>query len=144
MRKLTLSLPKDLEEELASKLKKENLTDVEYLLKLIKNDLVAKIDLGEGFYYHNQSDRFYNSKNEEIIMTKIEKKLILTLLEQKEKIVPVDILIKRAWNKTNVSIYSFRNLIKKIRDKTYYELIKNHSNLGYSLNIPDVSIDIID
>ena len=69
-------------------------------------------------------------------MTKIEKRLLLALIEQSEKIVPVDILIKRAWSKKDVSIYSFRNLIKKIRDKTYYELIKNHSNLGYSVDIP--------
>ena len=30
----------------------------------------------------------------------------------------------------------FRNVIKKIRDKYYYGLIKNHSNLGYSVDIP--------
>ena len=69
-------------------------------------------------------------------MTKIEKRLLFALIEQSEKIVPVDILIKRAWSKKDVSIYSFRNVIKKIRDKYYYGLIKNHSNLGYSVDIP--------
>lgn len=136
MRTITLNLSKELETKFASKLIKEECTDSEYILELIKNDLDQKLDLGEGFYYDKHSERFYNSKNEEITMTKTEKRLLLALIEQSEKIVPVDILIKRAWSKKDVSIYSFRNLIKKIRDKTYYELIKNHSNLGYSVDIP--------
>ncbi len=136
MKTITLNLPKELEIKFASKLIKEEYTDSEYILKLIKNDLDQKLDLGEGFYYDKYSERFYNSKNEEIIMTKIEKRLLFALIEQSEKIVPVDILIKRAWSKKDVSIYSFRNVIKKIRDKYYYGLIKNHSNLGYSVDIP--------
>lgn len=69
-------------------------------------------------------------------MTKTEKRLLLALIEQSGEIVSVDILIKKAWRKKDVSIDSFRNVIKKIRDKCYYGLIKNHSNLGYSVNIP--------
>ena len=136
MKTITLNLPKELEIKFASKLIKEKITDSEYILKLIKNDLDQKLDLGEGFYYDKLSEKFYNSKNEEIVMSKIEKRLLFALIEQSEKIVPVDILIKRAWSKKDVSIYSFRNVIKKIRDKYYYGLIKNHSNLGYSVDIP--------
>lgn len=136
MKTITLNLPKELERKFASKLIKEEYTDSEYILKLIKNDLDQKLDLGEGFHYDKHSERFYNSKNEEITMTKTEKRLLLALIEQSGEIVSVDILIKKAWRKKDVSIDSFRNVIKKIRDKCYYGLIKNHSNLGYSVNIP--------
>ena len=51
MKTITLNLPKELEIKFASKLIKEKITDSEYILKLIKNDLDQKLDLGEGFYY---------------------------------------------------------------------------------------------
>lgn len=136
MRTITLNLSKELEIKFASKLIKEEFTDSEYILKLIKNDLDQKLDLGEGFYYDKYSERFYNSKNEEIVMTKIEKRLLLALIEQSGEIVSVDFLMEKVWRKKDVSIFSFRNAIKKIRDKCYYGLIKNHSNLGYSVDIP--------
>jgi DNA-binding response OmpR family regulator len=135
MKTITITLTKQLEDKFTSKLKKDKLTDSEYILKLIENDLDSTIKLGEEFYYHRQSDKLYDKENKKIPLTKTEKKLLLTLIEYTEKIVPVDILIARSWNKTNVTIYTFRNVIKKIRDKTYYELIKNHSSLGYSINI---------
>ena len=135
MIQLKLELSEQLEKKFISKLKREELLDSEYIQKLIENDLESKIDLGEGFIYDMHLDKLFDKKRIEIEITKIEKKLLLTLIEYAEKIVPVDILISKSWNKTNVTIYSFRNVIKKIRDKTYYELIKNHSSLGYSINI---------
>ena len=135
MIQVKLELSEQLEKKFISKLKKEELLDSEYIQKLIENDLESKIDLGEGFIYDMHLDKLFDKKRIEIEIKKIEKKLLLTLIEYAEKIVPVDILISRSWNKTNVAIYSFRNVIKKIRDKTYYELIKNHSSLGYSINI---------
>lgn len=135
MIQVKLELSEQLEKKFISKLKREELLDSEYIQKLIENDLESKIDLGEGFIYDMHLDKLFDKKRIEIEITKIEKKLLLTLIEYAEKIVPVDILISRSWNKTNVAIYSFRNVIKKIRDKTYYKLIKNHSNLGYSINI---------
>ena len=135
MIQVKLELSEQLEKKFISKLKREELLDSEYIQKLIENDLESKIDLGEGFIYDMHLDKLFDKKRIEIEITKIEKKLLLTLIEYAEKIVPVDILISRSWNKTNVTIYTFRNIIKKIRDKTYYKLIKNHSNLGYSINI---------
>ncbi|MDX9960823.1 MAG: helix-turn-helix domain-containing protein [Aliarcobacter sp.] len=135
MIQLKLELSEQLEKKFISKLKREELLDSEYIQKLIENDLESKIDLGEGFIYDMHLDKLFDKKRREIEITKIEKKLLLTLIEYTDKIIPVDILISKSWNKTNVTIYSFRNVIKKIRDKTYYELIKNHSSLGYSINI---------
>ncbi|KAB7892561.1 hypothetical protein GBG18_01515 [Poseidonibacter ostreae] len=65
----------------------------------------------------------------------------MTLLEYKGKVVPVDVLTLRAWGKDNVSIFTFRNMINQIRVKTYYGIITNHSNLGYTININNMEID---
>jgi len=33
-----------------------------------------------------------------------------------------------------MSIYTMRNVINKIRNKTYYEIIKNNSSSGYQID----------
>ncbi len=33
-----------------------------------------------------------------------------------------------------MSIYTMRNIVNKIRQKTYYEIIRNHSNKGYTID----------
>jgi DNA-binding response OmpR family regulator len=134
MKTITFNLSEQLETELDSKLERENITDAQYIFNLIENDLL-RIDLGEGFYFHKQPNKLYDKENKEVQLTKIGKKLLLNLIESNGEIVSVDILMKKSWEKENVSIYTFRNMIKKIRDKTYYDLISNRSNLGYSVNI---------
>lgn len=39
------------------------------------------------------------------------------------------------WRGKDMSIYTMRNIVNKIRQKTYYEIIKNHSNKGYTIDI---------
>ncbi|WP_193315831.1 helix-turn-helix domain-containing protein [Poseidonibacter ostreae] len=129
-----MKLSEQIEDKFTSKLKKEDLTDSEYISRLIENDLDSRIDLGEGFYYNKYLDRLYNQENKVIVLTKIEREIVITLIEYRGELVPVDIITKRSWKKDDVSIYTFRNLIKKIRDKTYFKLIKSRSNLGYSIN----------
>ena len=104
MIQVKLELSEQLEKKFISKLKREELLDSEYIQKLIENDLESKIDLGEGFIYDMHLDKLFDKKRIEIEITKIEKKLLLTLIEYTEKIVPVDILISRSWNKTNVTL----------------------------------------
>jgi DNA-binding response OmpR family regulator len=135
MLKLNLELSEQLESKLTAKLKREELTDIEYVSRLIEQDLYSRVELGEGFYYHKYLDKLYDKENKVVALTKTEKEVLITLIKHEEKIVPVDIITKRSWKKDDVSIYTFRNIIKKIRDKTYYKLIANHSNLGYSINL---------
>ena len=137
MKTITFKLTEQLKTELTSKLKRKQLTDSQYVFNLIEHDLM-RIDLGEGFYYDKQVDKLYDNEKKEVKLTKIAKKLLLNMIKFNGEIVPVDILMKNSWDNEDVSIYTFRNMIKKIRDQTYYELISNHSNLGYSVNIKTI------
>jgi DNA-binding response OmpR family regulator len=135
MTSFDLKLSKDLESKLTQKLKDENITKEAYILKLLENDLDSRITFENGFYFNEYLGKFFNQDNDEIKFTRIEKELLLTLIENYGDIVPVEKLSLRAWKREEVSIFAFRNMIKNIRKKTYYTLIKNHSNLGYSINI---------
>lgn len=132
---VNLELSKELESKLNNKLEKENTTSNEYILKLLENDLDSTLNFENGFYFNEYLGKLFNQNNNEIELTKIEKELLFTLIENYGDIVSVEKLSLRAWGKENVSIFTFRNMIKNIRNKTYYKLIKNHSNLGYSINI---------
>ncbi|APW65389.1 MULTISPECIES: helix-turn-helix domain-containing protein [Arcobacteraceae] len=134
MRTITFKLSEQLENELSYKLKRRNLTDSEYILDLIEYDLL-RIDLGEGFNYNKQLNKLYDKENKEVLLTRIGKELLRNLIQANGEIVSVEKLMEVSWKKDNVSIYTFRNMIKKIRDQTYYGIIKNRSNLGYAANI---------
>ena len=134
MKTITFKLSEQLENELSYKLERENLTDSKYILDLIAYDLL-RIDLGEGFYYNKQLNTLYDKENKEVLLTRIGKELLRNLIQFNGEIVSVEKLMEISWKKDNVSIYTFRNMIKKIRDQTYYGIIKNRSNLGYAANI---------
>ena len=132
---LNIEVTEEFEAKFRSKLEKDSVTKSQYVLKLLQNDLESRINLGEGFYYDKILCRLFNKKNEEIFLTKILKALLSTLLQYKGEIVPVDILMEGAWKRDNISIYTFRNMIRMIRSMTYYNIIKNHSSKGYSLDV---------
>jgi len=135
MTSFNIDLSEELKTKLTKKLKDENITSKQYILKLLENDLDSTLNFENGFYFNEYLGKLFNQDKKEIELTRIEKELLLTLIESNGDIVPVEKLTLRAWKKEDVSIFTFRNMIKKIRNKTYYTLIKNHSNLGYSIDI---------
>lgn len=135
MKSITVKLPTHLDDKLEETLKRDNLTLSQYIHNLIEHDLNSRVYLGEGFYYHRYLDKLFDNNDKTIHLSKIEKEMLVTLIEHEGEFASVDILTIRAWKKDEVSIYTFRNMIKKIRDKTYYGIIKNRSNIGYSINM---------
>ena len=132
---LNITLDEHLENKLQNKLIENKLTISEYTQQLIKKDLDSIIKIGEGFYYNSYKGKLFDSNGKEIKLTNIQINIFLLLLERNGEIVTTEEMIQKIWKRRKASIFTFRNMIKGIRDKTYYELIKSHSNLGYSINI---------
>ena len=57
------------------------------------------------------------------------------LITKRNDITEYDIIKDVVWKGKDMSIYTMRNIVNKIRQKTYYEIIKNHSNKGYTIDI---------
>jgi DNA-binding response OmpR family regulator len=94
----------------------------------------SKINLGNNFFYCLQSNLVF-LKNQEISLTKLESKLLKSLIINKNKVLTYNEIKSLVWEGRNCSIFSLRNIIKKIRDKTHQKVIKNISNNGYRINI---------
>ena len=129
---LTIDLTKDMEKFLKSKSKEYNLSVEETLKEILSQQIDSRIDLGKGFYYDKVVKKVFDRKNVDVGLTKTQMNIFHTVLKNRGTIVEVETIKKNAWKDKNTSIFTLRNMIKQIRDKTYYGLIKSHSSRGYS------------
>ena len=132
---LNLNIDDDIKNAIEEKLKAKKLLIEDYILELIRNDIKTTISFN-GYSYNFLYDKFYCEK-EEIILTKIEKRLLRFLLNNVNNIVSIEEIQTNVWQNKNMSLFTLRNKINSIRNKTYYELIKNVSNHGYMIVIED-------
>ncbi len=125
------------------KIKIKNFTPDEYR-KLSKKDIDEMLDnnipfkvssllqLEHNFSYCLELQRLYKD-DEEIELTNFENKLLYLLVLNQNKFVDIETIKEVVWKGKDMSIFTMRNIIKKIRDKTYFNIIKNKSNHGYSI-----------
>ncbi len=95
-----------------------------------------KIEFQEGVYFDEYRDQFFKAGGILIDFTRLEKNFMKLLLTKKGEIVDYDTIKNIVWKGKSMSIYTMRNIVNKIRQKTYYEIIKNHSNKGYMIDDP--------
>lgn len=131
---INLTIDETLNKKILEKLSRDKIDISQYLENLIVKDFNTEIYLGNGYSYNNSIKKIIYNFNEEIILTAIELKIFELLLENKNQIVKLEEL-EKIWNKKEMSLFTLRNFIKKIRDKTYPELIKSVSNVGYKMVI---------
>jgi len=131
---INISISEDNNEKLQSKIAKLDITLDEYVSRLIEKDINSIVQLENGFYYNKATSKLYNSFNDEVKLTRIEEALFSLLLENRGEVVSIDTIHSVAWKGKNMTRFTLRNKVKTLRDKTYYDLIKNHSNIGYSMN----------
>lgn len=94
-----------------------------------------KIEFENGIYFDEYRDQFFKSGGVLIDFTRLEKSFLKLLIVKRNDITDYDIIKEVVWKGKDMSIYTMRNIVNKIRQKTYYEIIKNHSNKGYTIDI---------
>lgn len=131
-----IELDDTLKDKLKQKLSNENLNYEDYVKQLIVNDITKTIYLNKGYYFDLYINKLFkkNYKNE-VPLTKIQINIVKLLIANKNEIVYTEELIKRCWsNKKETSLFTLRNMIKQIRDVTYYDFIKSRSGRGYYIS----------
>jgi DNA-binding response OmpR family regulator len=103
------------------------------IIALNQSRRVDKVSLNHGIYYDFYRERFYDSKDA-IPFTKFEFQVLKLLLDNSDKIIGYDEIKQKVWKEKKMSIFTMRNVINKIRKKTYYEIIKNNSSAGYQID----------
>lgn len=105
------------------------------LMCLNQTKRVDKIEFAEGIYFDEYRDQFYRKGGVIIDFTKLEKSLLKLLIARRGEITDYDMIKDVVWKGKNMSVYTMRNIVNKIRQKTYYEIIRNHSSRGYTIDI---------
>lgn len=116
-------------EEINNEIKKFKIENKE-----IKEENSSLLNLGEEHYYDSNNQNVFKN-NILIKLTKQENELINELIKANGHLVTFPILQKRIAKDDEATLDTLRTVIRKIRKKTYPEMIKNHSGIGYSINI---------
>jgi DNA-binding response OmpR family regulator len=94
-----------------------------------------KIELSNGVYFDEYRDQFFKKGGVLIDFTRLEKGFLKLLIERRDEITDYDTIKDLVWKGKDMSIYTMRNIVNKIRQKTYYEIVRNHSSRGYTIDI---------
>jgi len=103
------------------------------IMALNQSKRVDKTSLDNGLYYDAYRERFYDN-NGAINFTRFEFDLLKLLLDNPNKIISYDEIKEKVWKEKKMSIFTMRNVINKIRNKTYYDVIRNNSSTGYQID----------
>ncbi|QKE28420.1 putative transcriptional regulator [Arcobacter acticola] len=112
-----------------------------------ENILITNIEICLSFLHKNKKiqfeNRFYFDINKKILfegkkiidLTNIEKKLIILLTENANNVINYEDISKEVWKGKKFSLFTLRNTVKHIREKTYETFIQNSSKKGYRIDI---------
>lgn len=106
------------------------------LLGITRNQLHRDdtVDLGCGVFYRRK-DRSILKGYAVFNLTSRESDILELLIQSNGHPVPYDDFHKKIWHNMPMTMDSLRMHINSLRRKTYHELIRNHSRLGYKLQI---------
>lgn len=107
---------------------------IEQLIKLFyTKENNKKVELLPSFSYDIIKKQLFNQE-EEILLTKKENEVIFTLVSNKNSFVSIENLRSEVWNDKYICEADIRVCIKKIRDKTSKDFIKNQRGVGYKID----------
>lgn len=107
---------------------------IEQLIKLFyTKENNKKVELLPSFSYDIIKKQLFNQEKE-ILLTKKENEVIFTLVSNKNSFVSIENLRSEVWNDKYICEADIRVCIKKIRDKTSKDFIKNQRGVGYKID----------
>lgn len=108
----------------------------DFFINHFQNSLKSTIYLGQNFYFDYENSQIIN-KNNAVTLTQKEREFLNLLIKYGGNLVSYDVIENAIWKDKFMSSDSLRTLVKKIRKKSYNDLIKNVSNTGYKIEITE-------
>lgn len=93
-----------------------------------------QVKLKHGFMYDVAQKRIFDPNGVDIPLTKMERELLHLLISNMDKIIDYLTIENYVWQEKSMSIEALRMCIKKIRSKTYLDIIDNISKYGYRIS----------
>jgi DNA-binding response OmpR family regulator len=107
---------------------------LDYLCEVIRKIEIKKvISSNENYIFNTKTKKLYRD-NEIIQLTKREIDFIELLINRSDNFIDDETIKKKLWKEKSVSDDRVRTFIRRLRQKTSKELIRNVSGQGYTLN----------
>ncbi len=103
------------------------------ICELAKKFKSFKIKLGEDLYYDREKRALLTKDNSFIKLTKKENLFLELLINNKNRVVSIKEIKDVVWKDGGFSETALRALVKRVRQKSSKELIKNFPSLGYGI-----------
>lgn len=113
-----------------------HIKELEIRMKKLLNCDSKNIYFSEDFYFNiNRKTLFY--KSNEIELRNKERRLIEILVENKNKVVPVEVVCDYIWEGEIKESYPIRQLLADLRKKLPKKIIKTKVRQGYIIEVQD-------
>lgn len=106
-----------------------------YLKELILNEVDSVYFLENNYTYDKKKRVLIDDEKKPIKLTELERMLVEHLLSKPNQYVNVEEIFQHVKKSKEMSVFSLRNKIKSIRDKTFKEIITSKINIGYKINV---------
>lgn len=101
-----------------------------------KDELKTTVYLGHNLYFDYDNSQIL-SKDDVVTLTQKEREFLNLLIKYNGNLVSYETIESMIWKDKFMSSDSLRTLVKKIRKKSYQDLIMNVSNTGYKIVVSD-------
>ncbi|CAI8200183.1 MAG: winged helix-turn-helix domain-containing protein [Sulfurovum sp.] len=108
-----------------------------YLKELILNEVDSVYFLENNYTYDKKKRVLIDDEKKPIKLTELERMLVEHLLSKPNQYVNVEEIFQHVKKSKEMSVFSLRNKIKSIRDKTFKDIITSKINIGYKINVID-------
>lgn len=125
-----------IEERAYSYLRKPiRMEDLQTTLLMATKDIVnTYVKLEYGFIYDLERKILRDANGIDIVLTKMESDLLYLLISNIDTVIDYITIESYVWQEKSMSLEALRMCIKKIRKKTFGNIIKNVSKCGYKIS----------
>lgn len=96
-----------------------------------------KIKLTKNLYYDKRKKEVFDENGNPINLTKKELQFLELLLKNRDRVVTIKEIENNIWQDEAFTEAALRALVKRVRQKTSKDLIKNYPGIGYKLIIKE-------
>lgn len=113
---------------------------LEYFIKKccekVSDDMINSIKFETGYVYKKNTKKLYKPNGSEPIkFTRLEDRLFAYLCSNLDRYVNEEEIAENVWKNKSMSVFTLRNMVSNIRNKTYYGIIINKSSHGYRIQL---------
>jgi two-component system, OmpR family, response regulator VanR len=105
-------------------------------MEIIERRIYSNFKLSDGIFFNFQTQSIIKH-NESFVLNKKESLLINLLIQNQGRVITYEEIEYHIWN-NECTTAALKSLIRDLRKKTFKDIIKNYSGIGYKLELKNI------